>query len=460
MPKRASSRASSNYNILWNGLNWTEIEQKVNKLQSRIAKAVGRGRYNLVKKLQYLLTSSFYAKLLAVKRVTSNKGKNTPGVDGVLWSTPERKYKAAMNLSNKGYKSKPLKRTYIKKSHSKKKRPLGIPTMQDRAMQALYLISLDPVSETLLDKKSFGFRKYRSTKDACENLFNSLCRKVSAKWVLEGDIKGCFDFISHEWIRNNVYMDKKILNQFLTSGYIYQKKLFDTISGTPQGGIISPTFANLTLNGLGNLLRNKYWSSNNGVIHRRHNKNKVNITIYADDFVVTASSKEVLIEIKDTIEDFLSERGLELSKEKTIITHIIQGFDFLGWNFRKYNNKLIIKPSKNSLKKVTAKIRETVKKYVGHKQELLIIRLNQIITGWCNYHRNVCAKQAFTMIDHQIFKALWRWAKKRHPKKSATWRKKRYFVRINHRDWIFKSETNQLKFVASFKRKRHILYPL
>jgi RNA-directed DNA polymerase len=460
-PKRDYTRASTDYNILWNGLNWSEIEITVSKLQSQIAKAVERGRYNLVKKLQYLLTNSFYAKLLAVKRVTTNKGKRTPGIDGVLWTTSAMKYEAALSLMNKGYKPQPLKRTYIKKSNSNKKRPLGIPTMYDRAMQALHLLSLDPVAETILDQRSFGFRKFRSTKDAGQYLFLILRQKTSAKWILEGDIKSCFDQISHRWLQENISMDKEILNKFLKSGYVYQKQLFKTVSGTVQGGIISPTYANLTLNGLGDLIRNKYWRTPTGLVRSYGNKHKVHIVIYADDFVVTADSKEILDEIKGMIERFLMERGLELSKEKTIITHIDKGFDFLGWNFRKYNNKMLITtPTKNSVKKVKAKLKETVKDHIGHKQDVLIIKLNQIITGWCNYHKHVCAKKVFSYIDHYINQILRKWAWKRHPNKSASWMKNRYFVRVKNRDWIFKSEINQLKFAASFKIKRHILIRL
>lgn len=459
-PKRACTRASIDYNILWNGLNWSEIELVVSKLQSRIAKAVERGRNNLAKKLQYLLTNSFYAKLLAVKRVTTNKGKRTPGIDGEFWTTSAKKYEAALSLTKKNYKPSPLKRTYINKANSKKKRPLGIPTMYDRAMQALYLLSLDPVSETTLDSRSFGFRKYRSTKDAGKYLFNILCQKTAPKWILEGDIKSCFDKISHAWLQENIFMDKVILKKFLKSGYVYHNQLFKTLSGTVQGGIISPTYANLTLNGLGNLLRKKYWRTPTGLIRKIANKRRVHIVIYADDFVVTADSKETLVEIRIMIEEFLLERGLELSEEKTVITHIDEGFDFLGWNFRKYNNKLIVMPSQNSVKKVKVKLKEIVRVHIGHKQHLLITRLNQIITGWCNYHKHVCAKKAFSDIDHYINQLLRKWAIRRHPNKSFKWRKDRYFVRIDHRDWIFKSETNRLKFAASFKIKRHQLIRL
>lgn len=214
-------------------------------------------RINLVKKLQYLLSKSYYAKLIAVKRITTNKGKNTPGIDGVKRTSPSAKYKGAMSLTNKSYKSKPLKRVYIKKSSGKKKRPLGIPTFKDRAMQALYQLSLDPIAECILDHQSFGFRKYRSTKDACEYLFKCLSTKHSGKWVLEGDIKGCFDNISHKWIQDNIIMDKRILKEFLKSGYVINKEICTTDKGTPQGGIISPTLANLVLNGMAEKLADR-----------------------------------------------------------------------------------------------------------------------------------------------------------------------------------------------------------
>ena len=255
-------------------------------------------------------------------------------------------------------------------------------------------------------------------------------------------------------------MDKNILKKFLKSGYVYQNKLFPTKSGVGQGGVISPTIANLTLNGLGDLIREKYWKSPKGLVRMRHNTHKVHIIIYADDFVVTADNKETLEEIKILIEEFIAKRGLELSKEKTVTTHIDKGFNFLGWNFRKYNNKLVIKPSKQSVKKTEAKIKETIIKHNGHKQDLLIIRLNQIITGWCNYHRHICAKETFNDLDRYIFERLWKWARRRHPNKSKGWIKKRYFTRIKHRDWIFKSETNQLKFATSFKIKRHTMIRL
>lgn len=224
----------------WKNIDWHKAEQEVNRLQIRIVKATQQKDYNAVKRLQYLLTHSFYAKALAVKRVVTNDGRKTPGVDGVLWNTPAKKMKAVLSLTDKRYCARPLRRVYIEKKDKKKKRPLGIPTMYDRAMQALYALALEPVAETTADGKSFGFRKGRCAQDACEYLFNALSRKhISPKWVLEGDIKGCFDHISHDWLLANIPMDKNILKQFLKAGFIYQRELFPTEEGTPQGGIIS-----------------------------------------------------------------------------------------------------------------------------------------------------------------------------------------------------------------------------
>lgn len=455
-PKRDKARASIDYATKWKSIDWSIVEGKVNKLQSRIAKAMKNNRVNLVKKLQYLLTKSYYAKLLAVKRITNNKGKRTPGVDGETWLTPSRKYTEAITLTNKKYRALPLKRVYINKTNGKK-RPLGIPTFKDRTMQALHLLSLDPVAESILDKTSFGFRKYRSAKDASQHLFKCLSTKNSAKWVLEGDIKGCFDNISHKWIQDNIIMNRKILKQFLKAGYLRNNKIFKTKTGTPQGGIISPTLANLTLNGMAKMLREIYWINRVGTIDRQYNKEKVNITIYADDFVVTARSKKVLEDIKKKIEIFLKDRGLELSEDKTQITHIEKGFDFLGWNFRKYKGKLLIQPSNKSVKRVTNKIREVIRKNLMQKQKVLIIKLNQIIRGWCNYHKHICAKKSFQTLDKNIFNSLWNWAKRRHSTKSKTWRKNRYFSRSKTRDWIFKSQDTALLFASDFKIRRHVL---
>jgi RNA-directed DNA polymerase len=233
----------------WNLIPWDKVFKRVRSLQRRIAKAISEGYRNKARALQWLLTHSFAAKLMAVKRVTENSGKNTPGVDGVLWKSSRLKLLAVKSLVRKGYTVKPLRRIHIRKRHGGT-RPLGIPTMKDRAMQALFLSALDPVSETMADFSSYGFRRKRSCHDAVERCYIHLSRNDSATWIMEGDIKGCFDNISHDWIVNNILIDKLIVTKWLKAGFIDNNRLFPTKAGTPQGGIISPTLANMVLDGL------------------------------------------------------------------------------------------------------------------------------------------------------------------------------------------------------------------
>jgi RNA-directed DNA polymerase len=238
--------AASGVEVNWHGIPWAKCHQKVRRLQARIVKAIQEGRWGKVKVLQWLLTHSFGGKAIAVKRVTENQGKETPGVDGKTWSTPESKSQAILSLKRRGYQPLPLRRIYIPKSNGKK-RPLGIPTMKDRAMQALHLLALEPVAETTADKHSYGFRPERSTADAREQCFIVLSKVRSPKWILECDITGCFDNISHSWMLKHIPMDSGILQKWLKAGYVYQKKLFPTEAGTPQGGIITPTTIEQTL---------------------------------------------------------------------------------------------------------------------------------------------------------------------------------------------------------------------
>jgi len=440
----------------WDNIHWKEVEELVNRLQVRITKAVKKGKWYLVKRLQYMLTHSYYAKLLATRNPTQNKGKRTAGIDGETWSSPETKMEAALSLTDKKYVAKPLKRVYIEKYGSKKKRPLGIPTMYDRAMQSLYALALEPIAEATGDKTSFGFRKFRSTHDACEQVFVCLCSEKSSEWVLEGDIKGCFDNISHQWLLDNIPIDKSILKQFLKAGYIFERQLFPMEAGTPQGGIISPILANLTLDGIEQLLADKYHTNKSGRIDKHQAaKYKVNFSRYADDFIVTANTEEIAKEVKELIKVFLKDRGLELSEEKTLITHIDNGFDFLGWNFRKYYGKLLIKPSKKSIDKITEKISNTIKNGKNWKQEVLIDTLNPIITGWANYHQSVVSSEIFHKMDHKIWNMLWHWAKRRHPNKPKHWIASKYWHSSGKRNWVFSEGDKQLNLLSDTKIVRH-----
>jgi len=400
----------------WKSIDWKHARRQVRRLQVRIAKAVKENRWNKVKVLQYLLTRSFYAKLLAVKRVTSNKGKKTPGIDGVLWKGARAKWRAVLSLRRRGYRPQPLRRIYIPKKNGKR-RPLSIPTMYDRTMQAIYKLSLAPVAETTADRNSYGFREGRSCADAIQAAFNALSKPNSATWVLEGDIKGCFDNISHEWMLRNIVMDKVVLQKWLKAGYVENGITYPTRKGTPQGGIISPTLSNMTLDGLEEAVR--------CAVPRR---SRVNFVRYADDFIITGKSKRLLEkQIKPAVEEFLAERGLSLSKEKTMLTYIKKGFTFLGQTFRKHGRVLHITPSVEGVLALVRKVGALIRKHVSAPIPVLIKKLNETLRGWGNYHRHVVASEAFGRIDTYVFEQLWRMVRRRHQNKSKGWLIKRYW---------------------------------
>ena len=442
----SATGAASGGEVDWHQIDWAKAHRTVRRLQVRIAKAVREGRWGKVKALQWLLTHSWSGKALAVKRVTGNRGKKTAGVDGEIWNTPVKRTRGMLSLKRRGYRPQPLRRVLIPKTNGKL-RPLGIPTMKDRAMQALYLLALEPVAETTADPNSYGFRPERASRDAAEQCFIALGQKPSSKWVLDADISGCFDKISHDWIVANIPTDKVTIQKWLKSGFIDNGKLFATEAGTPQGGIISPTIANMTLDGMEEMLKKRFSST-----HKQKYKNKVNLIRYADDFAITGTSKEVLEEAKALIGDFLRDRGLFLSEEKTKIVHIEEGFDFLGWNVRKYDGKLLIKPAKKNVQALLRKVRAIIRDTRTAKQEVVIRRLNPVIRGWANYHRNQVSKETFGKVDNLIWKKLWQWAYRRHPKKSRTWVKKRYFVRENNRNWVFRATVKDGQGNSTYRR--------
>jgi RNA-directed DNA polymerase len=424
----------------WYAIDWPTIERNVRRLQVRIAQATKEGRWGKVRALQRLLTRSYSGKALAVRRVTENQGKKTPGVDREIWDTPEKKMLAVHELQGRGYQPQPLRRVYIPKSDGKTMRPLGIPTTKDRAMQALHLLALDPVAETTADKNSYGFRQQRSCADAIQQTFTVLTA-ATTEWILEGDIRSCFDKISHDWLLTHVCMDRAILQKWLKAGYMEKDVFHETTEGTPQGGIISPTIANCALDGLERVLKGKY-PTGTRLKSLQGQYPAVNFVRYADDFIITSKSKDLLEgQIKPLVKQFLQDRGLMLSPTKTVITHVEQGFDFLGQNVRRYpNGKLLTKPSKKNIKTFLDGVRKIIKAALGWPAAELINELNPKIRGWANYHRHVVSKRTFNRVDYDIFSSLWRWARRRHPKKNQRWIKKKYFEQRGTRNWIFTGE--------------------
>lgn len=359
----------------WGNIDFPFAERQTSKLQRRIAKAWLHDARGKMSCLQECLIHSTSAKALAVRSVVSSKGRNTPGVDDVVWSTPEEKMQAVFGLKRRGYLSLPLRRIYIPKADGRM-RALSIPTMKDRAMQTLYKLALEPVAEVTADQNSFGFRPKRSAKDAVLCCRDMLQGCLSAPWILEGDITACFDNISHEWLLGNIPMDKSILTSFLKCGYVENGIFYPTDKGVPQGGPISTVLCNMALDGLQGLLGSRFSS-------------KVQFVRYADDFIVISEDRLLLEQAVPLLCDFLSERGLSLSREKTAITHLGNGFNFLGWNISLLNGSIRIRPSVRNKNSLLTKIDDVMRCAERTSMNTILWRLKGIICGWRNYHIGV-----------------------------------------------------------------------
>lgn len=428
----------------------------VRSLQNRIVQSVQQGAWRKVKRLIHLLIRSFSARALAVKRVTENKGKKTAGIDGKRWLTPDQKMQAIGTIARwQGYQPKALKRIRIPKKDKSQTRPLSIPTMEDRARQALYMLALAPIAETLADGNSYGFRSKRRCADAIDQIFKVLRLKGSSQWILEADIKGFFDNINFDWILQNIPINKKILSAWLNCGFIEDRTFHPTTTGVPQGGIISPVIGNRVLDGLEAVI------CNNPRYKRIHG---INFVRYADDFIVTAKTKEVLEnEIIPRINAFLAPRGVWLSEKKTRITHISESFDFLGQTIRKYRRsddslgKIQIEPSRSSVDSIKQKITETFHQSGQLTQDELISRLNPVLRGWANYHRHIICGETFAEIDSFVWFRIMRWGKRRHPAKTAPWLARTYFSQ--EQPWTFQDKVSGktlIRLTRDIQTFRHI----
>jgi len=445
----------------WQAVCWRNVERNVRRLQERIYRATERQDWQRVRSLQKLLVRAMSNKLLAVRRVTQeNEGRNTPGVDGKVYNTPEERMELSLGkLGLQGYRPRPVRRTYIPKPGKAEKRPLGIPTQYDRVMQAMVKAALEPEWEARFETNSYGFRPGRNCQDAIMQIFLALSKEGSSAWIWDADISACFDNIAHEPLLEWVPVFDQVIRSWLRAGVVEMGHYTDTETGTPQGGLISPLLANIALHGMEHLFGIEATASRHTTVPaRRSGLNKgISVIRYADDFVVLAPSRQVLEEyVIPRLTSFLAERGLTVSATKSRIAHRDEGFNFLGFNIRRYGGKLLIKPQKEKVQRHLGQIREVLKRNKQVTQEHIIQLLNPIITGWTNYYRHWVAKETFVYVQHRIWQMLWHWAKRRHRNKPTAWIRRRYFKREGNRNWVFGNEQATLRNPAAVPIVRYV----
>jgi len=452
------SNTLNNQTVEWNQTDWRKLERRVFKLQKRIFRASSRGDLKAVRRLQKTLMRSWSGRMLAVRRVTQdNQGKKTAGVDGVKSLLPVQRLALVRKLALKG-KSKPTRRVWIDKPGTDEKRPLGIPTMYDRALQALVKLALEPEWEARFEPNSYGFRPGRSCQDAVVAIHTAINQK--AKYVLDADIAKCFDRINHGGLLrklNTFPTLRRQIKSWLRSGVMDGGQLFPTSEGTPQGGVISPLLANIALHGMEERVKQVVEKLPG---EKAKNRKSLSLIRYADDFVILHEDLTVVQRCKEIISEWLNGIGLELKPSKTRLAHTLHehngqdaGFNFLGFNVRQYpagkystgsssngeplGFKTLIKPSKQKVKIHYDSISEIIEQHKTAPQAALIARLNPIIRGWANYYRTVVSKEAYSKLDAKVYQKLRSWAQRRHPNKPGTWVANKYWQTIGGDNWVF-----------------------
>lgn len=467
----------------WKEINWKTVEFQVFKLQKRIYRASLRGDKKLVRKLQHMMVSSYYGKLLAIRKVTQeNKGKKTAGVDGIKSLKPKERLELVKNLKLDG-KSQPTRRVWIPKPGKKERRPLSIPTILERVKQTLLKLALEPEWEAVFEPNSYGFRPGRSCHDAIAAIFININQKP--KYVLDADISKCFDCINHEALLrklNTFPSFSRQIKAWLKSGVIdFSKRMQNkgynsTDKGTPQGGAISPLLANIALHGLEQHIENHFPSDKKGRwTDSWKNYKKMfqspRLIRYADDFVILCEELEPIIKCKKLVENWLNKNGLELKSNKTRIAHTIEqlnseqaGFQFLGFEIRQFKvgkhhsgktsgkkplgYKTIIRPSPDNVKAHYKNLNQWCDKMKAINAAALIKQLNPIIRGWCNYQSPWHSKKTFSKVKNLMWYRLWRWSKRRHPKKNRKWIAKKYFGGSKQWSFVSRKGENELELLC------------
>lgn len=420
--------------IDWDSQDWKAIHYHVRKIQKRIADAAKVKDWHKVRELQKLVFASYDCRVLAVHRVTCRQSIRTPGLDGRFWHSDSDKYAAVDSLKNlKGYVPQPFKRFLVPKDHDKTRtRPLSVPVIYDRAVQSLILIAVDPVVEVVADSHAYGFRRCRSAQDAIKDVVDSFGFDRENVWFLRTDVKECFDHLSHEWLLQNAPIDKKLLHKILTCGYVFHDEFFPTVEGMPQGGVLSPVMTTLALSGFEKIVSRDFPG--------------VHIVRFVDDFIFSGKSPEILNSVLDSFRAFLSSRGLSVSDAKTRIAHIAVGFDFIGWHFSRDSLGLCIRPSNQSVDELKVRMLSVIHHAGRWTCKRLILKLNDIITGWGQYHAYLCNVEPFAALDDWLQNELWQWALLRHPKHSAKWVYLHYWRQCDNRRVFSSGDVLLLRF--------------